>query len=354
MKKSNLKTLRPWILALVLAVLFVHSMSRGAGVPAVSIPSLVARSEFIAIAGVGTVTKLGEKAVTVNGHTLRAGVFEVPAEIRSVLKGPIGLSLVKVTFIVPFTPSGSIGYGAIPPQRNRLLFLNRGPEGSYEVTDPYYPTLPAPANPGPPSTPDGRPLAADLEKQVAAIECQTIASLDNSPADRVEAIWTLRGRNDPCIADVLPVAFKSSDQLLRLTAADELLTRNDINVLKAALAEVDTLPLTSYLRLNFASAVRFGVRDEHAIPDLRLMLKSEDSQMRRAAASALRNIGTPSCVEGLVASLYDADKDALFYAVLGLAEIENQPEKKPSLEDFDKNSGFYVDYWRTWAKEHVH
>ncbi|MGB8131140.1 MAG: HEAT repeat domain-containing protein, partial [Candidatus Angelobacter sp.] len=146
--------------------------------------------------------------------------------------------------------------------------------------------------------------------------------------------------------------FASSDQDLRLTAAAALLKMNDIQVLGAAIREASQLPLDSYLRLNLASAIRDGIRSEGAIPEIATMLKSKDPRMRRAAASALHNIGTVACLPLLVIALRDEDKDTRYYAVIGLAEIEGEPDKKPSMEDFDRNPSPYVSYWQAWANGH--
>jgi HEAT repeat protein len=127
---------------------------------------------------------------------------------------------------------------------------------------------------------------------------------------------------------------------------------NDIQVLGAAIREANQLPIDSYLRLNLASAIRDGVHSEGAVPDIVTMLQTNDPLMHRAAASALHNIGTTSCVPGLVTALKDEDKDTRYYAVIGLADIEEQTDHKPSMEDFDRDPSAYVNYWQAWANAH--
>jgi len=75
--------------------------------------------------------------------------------------------------------------------------------------------------------------------------------------------------------------------------------------------------------------------------------------MRRAAASALRSIGSRRCIGALAGALEGTDRDTLYYAVVGLAEIEGKMEKKPSMEDFDTNPRPYLKYWSAWAKQHL-
>jgi hypothetical protein len=66
----------------------------------------------------------------------------------------------------------------------------------------------------------------------------------------------------------------------------------------------------------------------------------------------LHNIGTVSCLPGLITALRDEDKDTRYYAVIGLADIEGKPNQKPSMAGFDRNPSLYVDYWQAWANDH--
>jgi hypothetical protein len=43
----------------------------------------------------------------------------------------------------------------------------------------------------------------------------------------------------------------------------------------------------------------------------------------------------------------------LCYAIVGLAELENQLDEKPSMEDFDNDEGRFLRYWKSWAKANV-
>jgi hypothetical protein len=339
----------------ILGVLFATAPAiHGNAVPSFSLPELAKRSDLIAIARVETVAKIGEGIVSVNGTALQADLMEATVHPSLVLKGEANASIFKIEFALPFSPGGSLGYGTLPNHQNRLLFLNKISVGHFAFTDPYYPSLPATGS----KSEEGREptqsraSARDVEMEVVAVECGAIGSQSSKSSERIEAIWALQKRTDPCIEDALLIAFSSPEPELRLTAAAALLRRNDIRVLSAAFQETNHLPMRSYLRLNVASAIRDGVRSESAIPDLQIILSNEDPRMRRAAASALRNIGSRACISGLAKALNDTDKDTLYYAVVGLAEIEGQQDKKPSMEDFDTNPRPYLDYWRAWSKQH--
>ena len=337
-------------------MLFAGLDSRCAGVPGLSIQRLVAQSDLIVVARIINVSKVADGQVNIHGQIFPADIMEAAAEAQQTLKGMPPNAKLAIRFAMPISPAGSVGYGSLASQQDRLLFLKNVPGGGYEPTDPYYPSLPVAktrdtlSN----SEPDvNRPSLKEVEAKVFSIECQTISSGNENRSVRVEAIWSLKGVTDPCLDIALHSAFESSDQDLRLTAAAALLRLSDIQVLGAAFREADQLPLDSYLRLNLASAIRFGIHSEGAVPDIVTMLKSKDPQMRRAAASALHNIGTASCLPGLIRALSDEDKDTRYYAVIGLADIEGKPEQKPSMEDFDRNPSPYVDYWQAWSQRHM-
>lgn len=333
-------------LILVLGLPGLILVSFGAAVPMFSLHSLTEQSNFIVIAKVGTFQKVGEVPISIHGQLFKAEVMEAGADVKSVLKGTFSETKLRVRFSLPISPAGSVGYSTVPSQQNRILFLKNSTNGSYEVTNPYYPSLPAAEN-------LNIPAGASTEDQVASIECATVASHQTSPEQRAEAIAVLKGRTNPCISDALLAGFNSSDQRLRLSASAALLKRNEISVLSSTVQEIIQLPPSSYLRLNILSAIRDGVKDERGIPSLKQMMQTNDAMTRRAAASALRNIGSSSCVVPLAKALEDPDKDTRYYAVVGLAELENQPDEKPSLEDFDNDESRFLQYWKNWAKVNV-
>ena len=347
MTKNKVASLH-FSLALITALMVLGSSPRvtAGGVPVLSFASLVERSDAIVIAQTGDFHKVGEIQVNVHGQVLGADLMEASAEVKKPLKAPKGLTVLKVRFAIPVSPAGSTGYSTIPAQQMRLLFLKNGVNNSYEVADPYYPSLPAVEN-------VSLSQSDDLEKEVANVECATVASTNANPDQRMEAIWSLKGRSDDCIVDALRAAFKASNQQLRLTSAMASLQRNDIGNLDATVSEIGQLSSDTYMRLNVLSAIRYGVKDQRAIPVLARMMQSQDAPERRAAASALRNIGSILCSALLAKALNDPDKDTRYYAVIGLAEIEDQPSHKPSMEDFDNDPTPFLRYWKDWAKSNI-
>src|SRR6185312_2933070 len=327
------------VCSILIPLLLMDLRSYGNALPGLSLEELASRSDVIAIAKVDKISKVGNGTVVIQSQTLQAELMEASARVTLVLKGKILLPVLKVKFALPLSPAGWAGYSGVAEQSTRLIFLKEASGGAFTFTNPYYPSLPAPADSAEQKLDSGQALTSppDLVKTVVSVECGAIASLSNAAAERTEAIWVMRKRTEPCINGALHTAFGSSDQQLRLTAAASLLMENDISVLAAAYDEANRLPMDSYLRLNLASAIRDGVQNANAIPYLNRILQSEDPVMRRAAASALRNIGSKACVVALANALNDPDKATLYYAVVGLAEIEGMPEKKPSPEDFAPN-----------------
>lgn len=339
---------------IVIPLLLMDLQGHGSAVPGLSIEELATRSDLIAIAKVGNISKVGNGTVEINSQTFQAELMEASAQATLVLKGKTVTPMLKIRFALPSSPAGSLGFSGVAERSTRLFFL-KASRDAFTFANPYYPSLPAPAEPSEQKLDSMQALASlsDAGKMVVAVECEAIASSSNTAPERTEAIWVLKKRSEPCINGALHRAFDSADQGLRLTAAASLLMQNDISVLAEAYDDANRLPMDSYLRLNLASAIRDGVQNANAIPYLKRILQSKDAAMRSAAASALRNIGSTACVVALANALNDRDKSTLYYAVVGLAEIEGVPEKKPSMEDFDTNPSPYLDYWRRWAKEHL-
>jgi len=244
--KANIAAAFCW--GSILGVLFATAPAiHGNAVSSIAIRALVERSDVIAIARIENVAKIGEGTVSVNGSALHADHMEAAARPSLVLKGNASPSMFKIEFALPFSPGGSLGYGTVSSQQTRLLFLKKGSDGHFAFTDPYYPSLPATVKK---SEQVGQPTqdglsARDIEMRVVAVECSAIASQSSGPSERIEAIWALQRRTDPCIQNALLVAFSSPDQQLRLTAAAALLRRNDTSVLSAAFQETNHLPMRS-------------------------------------------------------------------------------------------------------------
>jgi len=103
---------------------------------------------------------------------------------------------------------------------------------------------------------------------------------------------------------------------------------------------------------QLAHAVGFGVKDPKATPVLVRLLRAPKANVRRGAASALRNIGGKEAIGPLVEALEDSDDEVVWSAIMGLAEITGDLDHGPGAqEEFKgKQKENYVNYWRNWAK----
>lgn len=90
--------------------------------------------------------------------------------------------------------------------------------------------------------------------------------------------------------------------------------------------------------------------DRSVPPLLDSLLSSQNRDLRRAAAHALRGICDPSSVRFLVSALDNSDRDVQYDAMMGLAALEDFPADRPApaRNIFNEASARYLDAWKTW------
>jgi HEAT repeat protein len=101
---------------------------------------------------------------------------------------------------------------------------------------------------------------------------------------------------------------------------------------------------------QLALAIKDGIRDKMAIPALEQLLAARDVRFRRAAASALRHMAVEATIGPLAKALEDADREVRYNGVLGLAVITKQSEFGPAYDQFERDEGRYLSFWREWLK----
>ena len=99
-----------------------------------------------------------------------------------------------------------------------------------------------------------------------------------------------------------------------------------------------------------ARALDSGGAPADAVPTLASLLKSEQVELRRAAAALLGDIATEAVVAplGLVA-LQDPDQEVRYQAVLGLAAATGRGGA-PALAKYQANEPSYLTAWRAFAR----
>ncbi|PYR78440.1 MAG: hypothetical protein DMF86_05845 [Acidobacteria bacterium] len=166
--------------------------------------------------------------------------------------------------------------------------------------------------------------------------------------DKRAALYELSTIKEKSTTRLLRRALADSDESVRLTAAALLLAANDIaglNIAEDALRR-DTPEASDAILHNLRYALSEGVKTEAAVPAISRIFKSRDVDTRRAAASALRHIGSDAARPELARALNDADFEVRYYAVIGLAEITGDKTWRPSVDEFRHSEARYVEYWK--------
>jgi hypothetical protein len=311
------------------------------------LPALVEAASVVAVGRVTSVRQVGTTEVVVGETRLPAKLMTGEMIVNRELKGPGGLTRVVFGYVLPLSPAGGVGYREIPIGPYRLAFF-RLADHEYEFVNPRYPSFPA----IPDVASSGSRLIDRVTQQLAAVIGSTACTTD----EKIQAMFSLQRVRSPLLTSVLKqAAAPTSEEIVRLTAVAALLERNEVDAL--AIAEPVLLQpsakLPPYLSQNLASAIARGIRDEKAVPSLAHLLHAPAAETRRAAASAMRDIGSRASLRPLSTALDDSDVEVRYYAVIGLAEITRQGDWRPLLPEFQSNEQKYLDHWREWRSREV-
>jgi hypothetical protein len=318
-----------------------------AGIRTMPLSELADVADVIVIGRVQQVREISSGTeMEVFGQQFPAKVMEGEVVIDKAIKGDPNVNKINFHFRMPISPAGGVGYRGIPNERYRLVFLKRA-GSDYDFVSPYNPSFPAVRD----APIEGETATDQVVSQLAAV----IRAPQVSREDKLEVIFALQQVNTPVVVAALRSALTAEDKVLQLSIAAALLERNDLSALGIAEAAL-THPQSDvprYIFENLSSAISKGVQDERAIPALsRVLRKAPDAAARRAAAFALRTTESRSAIKPLVGALADGDFEVRYYAVIGLAEITNQSEWRPLMDEFKSNEERYLKHWRDWANAH--
>jgi hypothetical protein len=325
------------VVAVLLLVVLSATSGSGVGVPPLDLEKLLESSDLVVVGRVLSVSASGPAMAQVRGYTMLAQTITASLEVRYTLKGAPH-NQVSFSYILPST---FVGYRGVPVGKNRVIFLKSGPDG-YVLANPFYPSLPATMT----LMPTGGPLFDEVLSQVAKV----ITTPDAPRDDRREAIRATYGVQSETLRVALRSALDDPDQEFRLLAATELLLRNDLQALPIAVDALNAKEAPEDVLNNIRRSLAARFQDERGIPLLTSLLKSPDAQTRRAAIVSLRNTTSTAALPGLSKGLYDADLEVRYFAVVGMAEITNQPEYRPLLKEFQEDEARYLHYWLHWAR----
>jgi HEAT repeat protein len=129
-----------------------------------------------------------------------------------------------------------------------------------------------------------------------------------------------------------------------------LVAKNDIAGLATVQhALLNPVGLSDNMKLNLAGALS-GIKDSRAVPALEGLSKSDDVEIRRNVAMALRQTGSPQALLPLSHLLDDNDLTTRYYAVVGLGEINRQSDRAPAFAEFQQRQQHYLEYWHRWLR----
>jgi hypothetical protein len=309
-----------------------------------SVPELVEAADLILVGRVQSVRKVENATILLNGQQIPANMMQGEIVVERALKGDTALRKVVFHFSLPNAQSGGVGYAGVPNETPRLIFLSSS-ERDYDFTNPYHPSLPALSG-----------IAAQGQtslERVISVLAGVMQARESSTAEKLEAVFASQGVKSQVLDKALQGALMTTERVLQLSIAGVMLERSDIAALPiAADALIHPSPgLPSYLFQNLSSSIARGVRDEGAIPTLtELLRKAPNAEARRAAASALRDMGTQAATLPLGLALGDNDFEVRYFAVIGLAEITGQSDWRPLMEEFQAHQDKYLDHWRDWSR----
>jgi hypothetical protein len=328
--------------AAALALLGSYTPGARLGPIAPDFPELCRRADVIVVGECQSIQERGPTEIVEDGARYPARLVVVQVKVERVLKGSAGPT-VSYAFKVPtapvmdFTvPSATLGQFGV------FFLIRRGAQ--FELASPNFPLVPA--APGAPEAP------GDVLDRVAA----EVAHVVESPAaerTKEQAVALLAALGTKSATEALMTFTADRDVNIALGAMGVLLARNEISYLPdAARLLLSSNPaIHEENRDATAAAIGYGVKDPRAIPVLVHLLQSDDMAIRRGAAAALRNTGSPAAAGPLAQALYDPDRDVRYYAVVGLGEITGQNEWTPSVDNFNKNEQRFLNHWREWARE---
>ncbi|HZF39170.1 MAG TPA: HEAT repeat domain-containing protein [Blastocatellia bacterium] len=309
-------------------------------VPSLDIEALTRDSSLIIVGEAMSVRDGGSDIIQAGGRSITARRMVVDLNVTRTIKGQVAASMIAFSYLLP---RESLGYSGVSPRQFGMFFLRSDPQKGLVVSNPYYPAVVAAPDPPPAKGNDFERVVSE----VAQVLISTMTSID----DRLQSVMILDSVNTPSATMALHRAVEAADRRLRLRAIASLLRRDDISYLNLAEKALmqDGRDSDSNL-LGWLAFALEGVRNRKALPSLTRLLNAHSPQVRRSAVYAIRNTGDSAAITPLSKALYDTDQAVRYQAVIGLAEISNQPNWGPSVELFNKDEQRYLVYWRNWVK----
>ena len=309
--------------------------------PTLDLDGLTKDSEVIVVGEVESLQNVRSTVIENQPASISAKVLNASIRVSGTLKGPSESEHLMIQFV---EPENFIGWQSVPEHTYAMYFLKQNSGRPFSFTEPFHRFL----NAVPGVTPLGTTAIGRVVNQLGGV----IASPKTSTGQKQTAIFDLSRSSSPISTSVLRLSLQSSEQEVKLSAAGALLQRNDISALTIATDALlsNSGIISEVLRHNLCYGISEGVKDPKSVQDLRRLLASPDTQVRKAAASALRHTRADDALNPLATLLDDPDQEIRYYSVIGLAEITGQTDWRPNRDVFLASQQKYLTYWRNWAR----
>lgn len=336
------------------------------GVESVDILHLTENADLVVVGQVASVADLGSTSVVLEGEKFRAAEKAATVRVLRLLKAASKTATVVVNYVY----SRIAGYEYIPANVTGIFFLRQNEHGSYTPVSAVHPFIVAVSQ----AQAEAQGTAAldhvhtELAQVLLAPETSMAAlglTIDvpwRTP--RYLAVEALRPINAgfgkthsrtyreqvETLKSILQHVVEVGDYEAKLWAAALLLKYKDTSqiglVKQALLSKKESIP--TLVRVELLSAVRYGAGQKQCIPALAELLSTQDVEVRRTTAYALREAADATAIPLYKQALYDADSEVRYHAVTSLADVTKSFDYYPSTDVFRTNEQRYLDYWRNW------
>ena len=315
--------------ALALLIVVSASAARAEIVPPADLAALVAQSDAVVVGRVEGATYVGPQAESL--------VFRIAVDriIKGAL-GPVRRVSVRLDVSEPVYPGVA--------DREYAMFFLRRSGNILTATDPYYPAVvAAPERRAGPASPQEAEAAVAAElANVLGSEARLLLDPENGvgdlaiapPAQQAEAVYFEAARALSSLpysavsnhVEALAASGSVSARLWALYSLAQIKGPAERDALAARLLGdsvanlVAAVPRHEFVIQVLASAIKAKLGTPAAVPALSALLRSKSVSVRRAAASALAQVGTADVIRPLAdIALNDPDTEVRYFAVFGLS-----------------------------------